>query len=82
MLFEVFIVNSASEGSKAIVEEREMQHPRLFKIFSRLERPVISLIAIANAKDFGVWIFLLLEILIRSWQMEKTVAACFSSTST
>ena len=35
------IVNCASEESKAIVEERETQGPRLFKILTRLEQPVI-----------------------------------------
>ena len=74
----MFIVNCASEESKAIVEKRETQCPRLFKIFSRLEQPVICPTAIANANDFGVWIFPLLEILIRSWQMENIFAACLS----
>ena len=82
IMFEVFIVNCASAESNAIVEERETQCPRPFKMFISFEQPVICLTAITNANDFGVWIFPLLEILIRSWQTENTLATCFLSTST
>lgn len=54
ILSDVFMVNCARAVSYAMVEDKETQYRRPFKIEIRPEHPDICRTDIASAKDFGV----------------------------
>ena len=55
MMSDVLTTNCARAVSKAIVEDRETQCPRPFRMRIRPKNPDSRLTVIASAGDLGVW---------------------------